>query len=60
VRKLSSRSKLFWASGGLEDFSNDPTLVLLLCDYCPFEVDLAFYSNKIEFPHPRVMRTKFD
>jgi hypothetical protein len=29
------------------------TLFLHFCDYLPFEEDLAFYLNKLEFPSPR-------
>jgi hypothetical protein len=36
-------------------FLNDPTPFLHLCDYLPFEVDLALYLNKLEFPLPSLL-----
>jgi hypothetical protein len=41
-------AKWFWRR-----FLNDPTPVLHFCDYLPFEEDLAFYLNKLEFPSPK-------
>jgi hypothetical protein len=35
-------------------------LRLNVLDYLPFEEDLALYLNKLEFPHPRIICTKFD
>jgi hypothetical protein len=34
-------------------FLNDPTTILHFCDDLPFEEDLAFYLNKLEFPSPK-------
>jgi hypothetical protein len=33
-------------------FLNDPTPFIHFYDYLPFEEDLAFYLNKLEFPSP--------
>jgi hypothetical protein len=48
-------AKWFWRR-----FLNDPTPFLYFCDYLPLKEDLALYLNKLEFPHPRIMCTKFD
>jgi hypothetical protein len=45
VRKLSCKIQLFWRHSSYEEdipFSH-------LCDYLPFEEDLALYLNKLEF-----------
>jgi hypothetical protein len=31
-------------------FKNEPIPFLHICDYLPFEEDLAFYMNKLKFP----------
>jgi hypothetical protein len=53
VCKLLYKSELFWPG----------ILTLHFCDYPPlppFEEELAFSLNKLEFRHARMICTKFD
>jgi hypothetical protein len=42
-------AQCFWR----KRFLNDPTPFLHLCDYLPFEEDLALYLNKLDLPSPK-------
>jgi hypothetical protein len=46
VQSLVEIGQWFWR----RRFLNDPTPFWHFCDYLPFEEDLAFYLNKLEFP----------
>jgi hypothetical protein len=44
----SKLAQWFWRR-----FLNDPIPFLHYCDYLPFDKDLAFNLNKLEFPSPK-------
>jgi hypothetical protein len=49
-------AKCFWK----RRFLNDSIPFLHFCDYLPFEEELALYLINLNFPHPRIICTKFD